>query len=116
MREINVIRTEMRKLFSKNIFFQKHLFCRISHIALVRLTFQRFKKCNSRNYKIFLKWIHQMKRCCCFLLTYHQEQIKKKKKRKGRRMREIFKKRIEKGVYHNLLQKIRVNDREPHFR
>ena len=41
---------------------------------------------------------------------------KKKKRRKGRRMREIFKKRIEKGVYHNLLQKIRVNDREPHFR
>ena len=39
---------------------------------------------------------------CCFLLTYHQEQIKGKK-RKWKWVREIFKKRIEQGVYHNLL-------------
>ena len=34
---------------------------------------------------------------CCFLLNYHQEQIKNK--RKGTWVREIFKKRIEQGVY-----------------
>ena len=28
----------------------------------------------------------------------------------------FFKKRIEQGVYHNLLQKMRVNDTETHFR
>ena len=44
---------------------------------------------------------------CCFLLTYHQEQIKIKRKR----LQEIFKKRVEQGVYHNLLQERRVNDR-----
>ena len=43
----------------------------------------------------------------CFLLNYHQEQIKRK---------EIFKKRIEQGVYHNLLLEMRVSDRESHFR
>ena len=40
---------------------------------------------------------------CCILLNYHQEQIKRKGKRTW--AREIFKKRIEQGVYHNLLQK-----------
>ena len=34
----------------------------------------------------------------CFLLNYHQEQI--------------FTKRIEQGIYHDLLQKMRVNDRK----
>ena len=38
------------------------------------------------------------------------------KKKKRTRVREIFKKRIEQGVYHNLLQEMRVNDRESHFR
>ena len=33
-------------------------------------------------------------------------------KKKGMGTRNISKKRIEKGVYQNLLQKIRVNDRE----
>ena len=49
---------------------------------------------------------------CCFLLNYHQEQIKRK--RKWTLVREIFKKRIEKGVYHN--QEMRVSDRKSHFR
>ena len=47
---------------------------------------------------------------CCFLLNYHQEQIKKKKKKKDLGTGNI-KKRIEQGVYHNLLQEIRVSDR-----
>ena len=48
---------------------------------------------------------------CCFLLDYHQEPIKKKKKeRKKTWVREIFKKRIEQGVYDNLLQEKRIND------
>ena len=48
----------------------------------------------------------------CFLLNHHQEQIKRKWKRT--RVREIFKKRIEQGVCHNLLQQMRVNEREPY--
>ena len=51
----------------------------------------------------------QLESCC-----YHQEQIKRKRKRTW--VREIFKKRIEQGVYHNLMQEMRVNDRESHFR
>ena len=51
---------------------------------------------------------------CCFRLNYHQEQIKRK--RKGTWVREIFSKRIEQGVYHNLLQEMLVNDRESSFR
>ena len=50
----------------------------------------------------------------CFLLNYHQEQIKRKRKRAW--VRDIFNKRIEQGVYHNLLQEMRINDREPSFR
>ena len=51
---------------------------------------------------------------CCFLLNNDLEQIKRKKKRTW--VREIFLKRIEQGVYHNLLQEMRVNDRESRFR
>ena len=51
---------------------------------------------------------------CCFLLNYHQEQIKRKRKKTW--VREIFKKRIGQGVYHNLLQEMRVSDRESRFR
>ena len=47
---------------------------------------------------------------CCFLLTYHQEQIKRK--RKWTWVQEIFFKSIEQRVYHNLLQEMRVNNRE----
>ena len=50
----------------------------------------------------------------CFLLNYRQEPIIRKRKRS--RGREIFEKRIEQGVYHNLLQEIFVNHRESHFR
>ena len=50
----------------------------------------------------------------CFLLNYHQEQIQRKRKRTW--VREIFKKRIEQGVYHNFLQEMRVNDNELNFR
>ena len=50
---------------------------------------------------------------CCFLLGYHQQQIKGKRKRTW--VREIFEKRIEQGVYHNLLQEMRVIDRESYF-
>ena len=50
----------------------------------------------------------------CFLLNYHQDQIKRKRKRTW--VREIFKKRIEQGFYYNLLQEMRVNDRESNFR
>ena len=42
-----------------------------------------------------------------FLLNYHQEQIK----RIRTWVREIFLKRIEQGVYHNLLQEMCVNYR-----
>ena len=48
----------------------------------------------------------------CFVLNYHQSQINRKKMW----VREIFKKRIEQEIYHNLLQKILVNDRESYFR
>ena len=51
---------------------------------------------------------------CCFLLNHRQEQIKRKGKMTW--VREIFKKRIEQEVYHNLLQEILVNDRESHFK
>ena len=51
---------------------------------------------------------------CCFLLNYHQEQIKRKRKKTW--VQEIFKKRIEQRVYHNLLQKMRVNDRESNIK
>ena len=54
-------------------------------LTLVRLTFQQLKK----------------------------EEIKRKRRRTW--VREIFKKRIEQGVYHNLLREIRVNDRESYF-
>ena len=50
----------------------------------------------------------------CFLLNYHQEQIQRKRKRTW--VREIFKKRIEQGVYHNFLQEMRVNDNELNFK
>ena len=50
----------------------------------------------------------------CFLLNYHQDQIKRKTKRTW--VREMFKKRVKQGVYHNLLQEMRVNDRESNFR
>ena len=50
----------------------------------------------------------------CFLLNYHQEQIQRKRKRTW--VREIFKKKIEQGVYHNFLQEMRVNDNELNFR
>ena len=49
---------------------------------------------------------------CCFLLKYHQEEIKRKEKGVG--TGNIFKK-IEWGVYHNLMQKMRVSDRESNF-
>ena len=49
---------------------------------------------------------------CYFLLIYHQEQIKRKRKS----LREIFKKTLELGDYHNLLQEMRANDRESYFR
>ena len=45
----------------------------------------KFSEINyKRNYKIFLKWIHRMKRCCskfesCFLLILHRQQYQKKK-------------------------------------
>ena len=84
----------------------------------MRLTFQQRKKCNSRNYKILLKMDLSDKEVllesCCFLLTYYQEQIKRK--RKWTWVREILKKRIEQGVYHNLLQDMHLNDRESYFR
>ena len=51
---------------------------------------------------------------CWFLLNYDQEQIKRKRKRTW--VKKIFKKIIEQGVYHNLLQETRVNDRELHFK
>ena len=50
----------------------------------------------------------------CFLLNYHQDQIKRKRKRTW--LQEIFLKRIEQGVYHNLLEEMRVSDRESNFR
>ena len=50
---------------------------------------------------------------CCFLWNYYQEQIKRKRNRTW--VREMFKK-MERRVYHNLLQKIHVNDRESYFK
>ena len=51
---------------------------------------------------------------CCFVLTNHQEQIKRK--RKWTWVWAILKKRIEQRIYHNLLQDMRINDRESYFR
>ena len=51
---------------------------------------------------------------CCFLLNYYQEQIKRKRNRTW--VWVIFKKRIEQGIKHNLLQEMRANDRELYFR
>ena len=52
---------------------------------------------------------------CCFLLNYHQEQIKRKRKRAW--VWEILKKKkIEQGVYHNLLKEMGANDSESYFR
>ena len=51
---------------------------------------------------------------CCFRLTYRQKKIKRK--RECTWVREIFLKRIKQGVYHNLLQERRVNDKESYFR
>ena len=50
----------------------------------------------------------------CFVLNYHQEQINRKRKRTW--VWEIFKKRIEQGIWHDLLQKMRVNDKESYVR
>ena len=38
------------------------------------------------------------------------------RKSKRTRVREIFKKRIQQGVCHNLFQEMRISDRESHFR
>ena len=51
---------------------------------------------------------------CCFLLNCQQEQSKRKRKRTW--MQEIFLKRIEQGVYHNLLREMRPSDRKSYFR
>ena len=65
--------------------FSKTLVLYSLTLTLVRLTFQQLKK----------------------------EEIKRKRRRTW--VREIFKKRTEQGVYHNLLREIRVNDRESYF-
>ena len=65
--------------------FSKTLVLYSLTLTLVRLTFQQPKK----------------------------EEIKRKRRRTW--VREIFKKRIEQGVYHNLLREIRVDDRESYF-
>ena len=56
-----------------------------------------------------------MKRCWYNLVVFSETTIrgKSKGKRKGCGWR---KKRIEKGVYHDLLQDMRANDRESHSR
>ena len=61
--------------------------------------------------------MQQMKRCCEGLFVFFETIIKGKSKKKRKRtwVCEIFQKRIEKGVYHNLLQEIRVSDRESYF-
>ena len=45
---------------------------------------------------------------CSFLLNYHQDQIKRKRKKDVGV--EVFYKRVEQAVYHNLFQEMRVND------
>ena len=43
--------------------------------------------------------------------------MKKKKKRKGKNwVRELFRKREEKGAFNNLIQKMKLADRESFFR
>ena len=49
-----------------------------------------------------------------FFLNYHQKQIKRKRKKLW--LLEIILKRIEPGVYRNVLQEVRVNDRDLNFR
>ena len=86
-------------------------------MTLVRLTFQQLKKCNSRDYKIFLKWVHQMRRC--FRVLFFSPKLSpgaNQKKKEKTWVREIFEKRIEQGVYHSSLKEMRVNDRESYFR
>ena len=73
----------MRKLFSENNFFEDT--CSLmSHVDTSQLIFQQLKKCNSRNYKIFLKWIHLMKRCCQSLVVFSQIISRSKSKEKGK--------------------------------
>ena len=100
----------MRKLFSENNFRKDLLF------TLVGLTFQQLRKCNSRSYndssdssdeEVLFEFF-------CFLLNHHQEQIKRKRKRMW--VHEAFQKRIEKEVYNNLLQEVRIKDRESHIK
>ena len=54
-----------------------------------------------------------MKRCPETLLVFSETIIRSKSKEKWKKTlaREILKKRIEKGVYHKLLQEMRVNHR-----
>ena len=86
----------MRKLFTENNFSETFVLQSLT-LTLVRLI----------DKEVLLE-------SCCFLLTYHQEQIKRR--RKVTPVREIILKRIEQGVYHNLLQEIRVYGRESYFR
>ena len=56
--------------YSAEIIFSETLVLQSLTFIFVILTFQQLKKCNSRNYKIFLKWIHQVKRFCYSLLVF----------------------------------------------
>ena len=105
------------KISQQEYFFLKAPDLYFVTLTLVILRFSSLKsatreitnilKINSSSEKVLLE-------SCCFLLDYHQEKIKRKRKRTW--VQEIFKWIIEQGVYHNLLQEMRVNDRESHFR
>ena len=86
-------------------------------MTLVRLTFQQLKKCNFRNNKIgaviFIRWRGAVRVLLFSLKLSSGANQKKREKVVGA---EIFLKRTESGVYHNLLQEMHVRDRESHFR
>ena len=55
----------------------------------------------------------------CFRVLFFSPKLSpgaNQKKKKKKWVREIFKKRIEQGVYHSSLKEMRVNDRESYFR
>ena len=55
----------------------------------------------------------------CFRVLFFSPKLlpgANQKKKEKKWVREIFKKRIEQGVYHSSLKEMRVNDRESYFR
>ena len=70
--------------------------------------YKNYRK-NKENIKVDSSDEEVLSDSCFSLLNHHQEQIKRKRKRIW--VQEILKKRIEQGVYHNLLKEINTENR-----